>query len=113
MLASIERLNANRPTGVALRMGIALHAGLVLIGTIGTPSRRQYTVVGDAVNVTHRLEKLNKELDSVIVASAEALARAEAGELGFRGPRWVEIRGRDEPIAVHYLPRDAAAPPGQ
>jgi adenylate cyclase len=90
-------------------MGIALHAGPVLIGTIGTPSRRQYTVVGDAVNVTQRLEKLNKELDSAIVASAAALAGADAGELGFRGPRRVELHGRDEPIAVHWLPRAGAA----
>jgi adenylate cyclase len=111
MLASIGHLNATRSPSATLDMGIALHAGRALIGTLGAPSRRQYGVVGDAVNVTDRLEKLNKEIDSVMVASAAALVGLDPAALGLLGPRWVELPGRQQPIAVHYLPRPRADPP--
>jgi adenylate cyclase len=103
MLTSLERLNASRSGQEPLRIGIALHAGVVLVGTIGAPSRRQYTIVGDAVNVTDRLEKHNKELGSVLIASAAALSGLDPGRLGFLGPVRIAIRGREEPIAAYEL----------
>ena len=107
MRAALVRFNTTRGDR-PLRMGIAIHAGEVLVGTIGAPARREYTIIGDVVNVTDRLEKSNKEFDSVVVASAAALADVpDPAGLGFHGPQLVTVRGRDEPIAVYYLPRDA------
>lgn len=106
MRAALVRFNTTRGDG-PLRMGIAIHAGEVLVGAIGAPARREYTIIGDVVNVTDRLEKSNKELDSVVVASAAALADVpDPAGLGFRGPQLISVPGRDEPIAVYYLPRD-------
>jgi class 3 adenylate cyclase len=72
--------NAGRMPPVRMRIG--LHSGPVVVGNIGTPTRMNYTVVGDTVNTAQRLENLAKELlpdaDVAILLSdttASALAR--------------------------------------
>lgn len=111
VLRALDVLNTTHPDRQPIAIGIALHAGTVLVGTIGAPARCEYTIVGDAVNVTERLEKCNKELESVVVASVEALAGVvDPDRHGFIGPRVVTVRGRHDPIAVHYIPRIALAP---
>jgi adenylate cyclase len=64
MQAALERLNQEwAARGIApLRMGIGIHTGVVFAGNVGGPGRIKYTVVGDTVNVTARLEGLNKDL---------------------------------------------------
>ena len=114
MPSAVDRLNTRHPERQSIVIGIALHAGPVLLGTIGAPTRREYTIVGNVVNVSDRLEKCNKELGSVIVASADALAGvANPSSHGLLGPRLISVRGQDQPIAVHYLPGtfSIAAPP--
>jgi len=38
---------------------MGIHMGLVVVGDIGTPNRINYTIVGDTVNATQRLERVN------------------------------------------------------
>src|SRR5262249_36318560 len=105
---ALDRFNAARPEREPIAVGIAIHAGTVLVGAIGAGDRRDYTIIGDAVNVADRLEKWNKELESVIVASVKGLeGLGDPCRHGFVGPRIVTVYGHDEPIVVHYLPRGA------
>lgn len=106
MRSALERLNSGRPSRKPIRIGIAIHAGPVLIGTRGASGRLEYAVTGDAVNVTSRLEECNKQLDSIVVVSLQALAGMPAPlTLGLAGPRDIALRGHERPIAVFYLPR--------
>jgi adenylate cyclase len=57
---AIREDNARRMPPIRMRIGI--HSGPVVVGNIGTPTRMNYTVVGDTVNTAQRLENLAKEL---------------------------------------------------
>lgn len=104
ILASIDR--ARFPGGEKVSVGIALHSGDVLVGTVGPRTRREYTIISDAVNTVSRLEELNKVYASTVVASAQTMAEVgEADRAGFEGPLDVTLRGREAPVAVHVLRR--------
>src|SRR5262249_57103477 len=86
----------------ALRMGIGVHTGTVFAGNVGGPGRIKYTVVGDAVNVTARLESLNKELGTTTLVTDET-RRALGERAQTRDPGEVPVQGRGEPLRVHEL----------
>lgn len=92
---------AEAAAAIQVRIGVALHSGQVLVGTVGPRTRREYTIISDAVNTLTRLEELNKTYGSTIVASDTTMARvAEAERAGFDGPVHVAVRGRDSGLAV-------------
>lgn len=97
MLAAVDAWNAERPQQV-LRVGIGIHAGEAVTGTVGSPRRKEYTVIGDTVNLAARLEQLTKETGARLLVS-EALGRhALAAGGSDLGP--MPIRGYGEPVRV-------------
>ena len=101
MLAAMDRINAQ--TSWPLRIGIGIHFGEVVAGNIGSPRRKEYTVIGDTVNFASRLEALNKEFGSHLLISAsvrEALGDdgEDAVALGE-----VAVRGYEHKVAVFQL----------
>ena len=77
MLLRLRQVNARlQEQGIApIEIGIALHVGEVVVGNIGSELRHEYTIIGDAVSRTARLEELTMALNYPVVCSA-AVAKA-------------------------------------
>jgi len=59
-------------------VGAAVAAGMVIFGTVGDPTRLEFTVIGAPVNLAAKLEKANKQLGSQAITTADAYALAIA-----------------------------------
>ena len=90
-----------------LRVRIGLHTGTAVVGNIGAPSRINYTLVGDTVNVAQRLEALSKSLDIADRSASILISGDVKDQIGpeFRctpmGPH--RLRGRESETEVFLL----------
>jgi adenylate cyclase len=102
ILKRVQAMNAfcdGEPT----RIGMGLHAGPVLAGNVGSSLRKEYTIIGDTVNLASRIEGLNKQFGSRLLISEDVWreASADMDEAERLGP--VAVKGKEEPIPVYKL----------
>lgn len=87
----------------AFRMRIGINCGLVLAGSIGTEGKRDYSVMGDAVNTASRLE--GQAAPGTILVS-DAFKRRVERQFQFTGPREYSLKGKDRPVTGWQLIRE-------
>jgi len=102
--AGIDRLNEqNRRNGLPeLVTRFGLHTGVAVVGSVGAEARRQYTAMGDTVNVASRLEGINKEFGTSILASG-ALRKRAGPQFSFRPLGLARAKGRSKEIEIFEL----------
>jgi class 3 adenylate cyclase len=90
--------------GRPVRLGVGVHVGEVMMGTIGEAMRFEATVISDAVNLTARLEALTKPLGCSVIVSSEVFAtldedlRAQARRLGT-----FAVKGKSRATTVYEI----------
>ena len=114
MRASLADFNSRRggPRKPVIRIGCAINAGPVLAGQIGSSKRMEYTVIGDTVNLSSRIESLTKPFGVDILVS-DAVRLELAGAYVLETMQLVTVKGKSEPQHVYAVlgkAGDRAAP---
>jgi len=97
-----KRFRQGQPT---IKIGIGIHRGEVVMGTIGFTSRIESTVIGDTVNVAARVESLTRKYDRPILVTESvvaALKHPKAFKLLLVDDS-VKVKGKSEPVAIYEL----------
>jgi adenylate cyclase len=111
MLARVERLNRLRAgeSDAPLAIGIGIHTGRAVVGSIGSPRRLEYTAIGDTVNVASRVESLTKGLGvSLLITGATRRALRVPPPLQSLSPQ--HVPGYHAPVEVLRLAPEARGP---
>ena len=96
------RPGLKKRVGRDLRMRIGLNTGPAIVGNMGSHTRFNYTMIGDAVNLAARLEGANKEFGTYTLVSAASCAEAR-GHFQVRELGRIIVAGKNEPVSVYEL----------
>jgi adenylate cyclase len=85
---------------LALKMGIAINKGPLIVGNIGCEQRRKYGAVGTPINVAFRIEKLAKE-GSILIS--EEVYKSVSDTISAQPMPDVELKGIDHPVTLYRV----------
>ncbi len=88
--------------GVRLAVRIGLNTGSMIVGNLGSSRKKNYTVMGDAVNLASRLEGANKAFGTGILIGEETARRVQ-GALATRPLARLRVKGKQQAVEVHTL----------
>lgn len=107
MLRYLEELNETwaaegRET---LAIGIGIHSGEAVVGTIGSSLKLEYTALGDAVNVASRVESKTRECGAPLLISAATLEKLNQHPVEVDPVGWHEVKGKTVPAELFSVRR--------
>ena len=102
MMTGLRELNARLAARgrEPIRIGVGISTGQVVAGNIGSPKRLEYTVIGNRVNIAHRLEEANKFYGTSILFCSQTYARMKE-QTPVREIDLIRVRGMETPVAIY------------
>ncbi|HEY1484396.1 MAG TPA: adenylate/guanylate cyclase domain-containing protein [Candidatus Acidoferrum sp.] len=86
-----------------LDIGIGLNSGVASVGNMGSILRYGYTALGDAVNLSSRLEGLNKDYGTHILVNESTYTAAKDAGFLFRELDLIRVKGKLQPVMIYEL----------
>ncbi len=102
MLEKLEEINLElkEKYDINLNMGVGIHTGPAYVGNMGSEDLTSYTVIGDTVNTSSRLEGLCSKFGMRIIVSGEVVERCQ---LEFIPVANLRVKGRQTPIEIFTI----------
>lgn len=96
------------PAGMKFNIGIGINYGDLIVGSIGSKDKTDYSVIGDNVNLASRLEGLTKTYGSMIVISQSTKDDIkEQDDFAFRYLDDVKVKGKAKAVPIFAVDKDA------
>jgi adenylate cyclase len=95
-----------------LDIGVGLCTGVASVGNMGSTLRYGYTALGDIVNLSSRIEGLNKEYATHILLSDTTYGAVEDPLLVFRELDLIRVKGKSQPVTLYELVAARGTPEG-
>jgi two-component system sensor histidine kinase ChiS len=102
MQRELSAFNQDRPKNARVRIGVGLHTGDLMLGTVGEERRMEGTVISDVVNAAARLESLTKVFGCGIIISEETLKKLTA-EYPHRSLGIVRVKGKRTAVSIYEV----------
>ena len=105
MLASLPAVNRylDAYLGGEFRLGIGIAHGPMVTGEIGFPLKRQFTAIGDTVNVAARLESATRSLQTDLLVSDSVLRNLAPDTYKLLGSHELDLKGKSDPVRAHVI----------
>jgi adenylate cyclase len=103
MIGALGKVNATlreRGLDLEVKIGVGINTGVATIGEIGSEKKKNYTIVGDAVNLASRLESITKEYQCPLIFSEYTYEQVKS-KIGGKQLGNVKVKGREQPVSIY------------